>query len=199
LVANPDYFGGRPYTSRVVYRIIPSQATIFLELKAKGVDSAGLTALQFKRQTEYPAFRKAYHKYEYSANAYTYLGFNLKDPRFADRRVRQAFAYAINKRELIDGVLLGLGREATGPYKTGPDELNQISYANPEVDALLEQGRTSCHQEERKKSYARLQEILAEDQPIVFLYFRDALPVVSSRVRGIVPSANGILYNFNEW
>ena len=119
LVANPDYFEGRPHLGRVVYRIIPSQATIFLELKAKGVDAAGLTALQFKRQTEYPAFRKAYHKYEYPANAYTYLGFNLKDPRFADRRVRQAIAHAINKRELIDGVLLGLGREATGPYKPG--------------------------------------------------------------------------------
>ena len=318
LLANPDYYEGRPYIGRLVYRVIPSQATIFLELKAKGVDSAGLTALQFKRQTEYPAFRKAYHKYEYSANAYTYLGFNLRDPRFADRRVRQAFAYAINKRELIDGVLLGLGREATGPYKpgtwaynpsvktypydmdkarallaeagwtknadgvlvnrhgqpfafelltnqgnderkkvaeivqaslkelgvqvdirviewasflkeyikkrrfeaiilgwgigldpdqyeiwhsskTGPDELNHVSYTNPEVDALLEQGRQSCREEERKKSYARIQEILAEDQPIIFLYFRDALPVVSSRVRGIVPSPNGILYNFNKW
>jgi peptide/nickel transport system substrate-binding protein len=318
LVANPDYFEGRPYISRVVYRIIPSQATIFLELKAKGVDSAGLTALQFKRQTEYPAFRKAYHKYEYPANAYTYLGFNLKDPRFADRRVRQAFAHAINKHEIIDGVLLGLGREATGPYKpgtwaynpnvktypydmdkarallgeagwrknedgvlvnktgqpfafelltnqgnderkkvaeivqaslkelgvqvdirviewasflkeyikkrrfeaiilgwgigldpdqyeiwhsskTGPDELNHISYANPEVDALLGEGRKSCREAERKKYYYRLQEILAEDQPILFLYFRDALPVVSSRVRGIVPAPNGIRYNFNEW
>ncbi len=318
LVANPDYFEGQPYISRVVYRIIPSQATIFLELKAKGVDAAGLTALQFKRQTEYPAFRKAYHKYEYPANAYTYLGFNLKDPRFADRRVRQAIAHAIDKQELIDGVLLGLGRDATGPYKpgtwahnpnvkryphdmakarallaeagwkanddgvlvdthgqpfafelltnqgnderkkvaeivqaslkdlgihvdirviewasflkeyikkrrfdaiilgwgigldpdqyeiwhsskTGPDELNHISYTNPEVDALLEQGRRSCRQAERKTYYDRLQAILAEDQPIVFLYFRDALPVVSSRVRGIVPAPNGIRYNFNEW
>ena len=319
LVANADYFEGRPYLSRVVYRIIPSQATIFLELKAKGVDSAGLTALQFKRQTEYPAFRKAYSKYQYPANAYTYLGFNHKDPRFADRRVRQAIAHAISKHELIDGVLLGLGREATGPYKpgtwaytskvktyphgmakarellaaagwteknadgllvnkqghpfafelltnqgnderkkvaeivqatlkelgiqvdirviewasflkeyikkrrfeaiilgwgigldpdqyeiwhsskTGPDELNHISYANPEVDALLEQGRKSCVQEERKAYYHRLQEILAEDQPIIFLYFRDALPVVSSRVRGVVPGPNGLRYNFNEW
>jgi len=39
LVANPGYFEGQPHISRVVYRIIPSQATIFLELKAKGVDS----------------------------------------------------------------------------------------------------------------------------------------------------------------
>ena len=116
LAANPDYWVGRPYLSRVVYRVIPSQATTFLELKAKGVDSAALTALQYTRQTDYPAFKAAYTKFRYPSNAYTYFGFNLKDPRFADRRVRQAFAHAINKRALIDGVILGLGREATGPY-----------------------------------------------------------------------------------
>ncbi len=318
LAANLDYFAGRPYLSRVVYRIIPSSATTFLELKAKGVDGAKLTALQFKRQTEYPAFRKAYNKYQYAANVYVYLGMNLRDPRFADRRVRQAFAHAINKRELIEGVRLGLAREATGPYKPGtwqynpnvqqypydpakarallaqagwtdktadgvlakngvpfkfdllsaqgsdegrkvaeiiqsalkdigvqveirviewaallkeyikkrnfeatilawgitpdpdqydiwhssktsPDELNRIGYANAEVDELLEKGRSTCVEADRKKYYDRLQEVLAVDQPIVFLYFRDGLPVVASRIRGIVPAPIGINYNFPEW
>ena len=83
--------------------------------------------------------------------------------------------------------------------KSGPDDLNRIGYANPEADEMLEKGRASCVEAERKKYYDRFQEILADDQPIVFLYFRDALPVVSSRVRGIVPSPNGIRYNFNEW
>ena len=31
--------------------------------------------------------------------------------------MRQAFAHAIDKQQLIDGVVMGLGREATGPYK----------------------------------------------------------------------------------
>jgi peptide/nickel transport system substrate-binding protein len=319
LTANRDYYGTGPYLSRVVYRIIPSQATIFLELKARGIDSSGtLTALQYKRQTDYPAFKKAYQKFRYPSNAYTYFGFNLKDPRFADRRVRQAFAHAISKQELIQGVRLGLGREATGPYKpgtwvynpnvkryphdlararqllaeagwtekngdgllvkdgkpftftlmtnqgnderkkiaeliqaslrelgvgvdirilewasfikeyvkkrrfdaivlgwgigldpdqyeiwhsskTGPDDLNHISYANPEVDEMLERGRASCFEDERKKYYDRLQEILAEDQPLVFLYFPDALPVVATRVHGVVETPNGIGYNFTEW
>jgi MarR-like DNA-binding transcriptional regulator SgrR of sgrS sRNA len=30
--ANPAYWEGRPYINRVVYRIIPDQSTIFLEL-----------------------------------------------------------------------------------------------------------------------------------------------------------------------
>ncbi|HEU5322179.1 MAG TPA: ABC transporter substrate-binding protein, partial [Methylomirabilota bacterium] len=119
VVANPDYFGGRPYIARRVFRVIPSQATQFLELKAQAVDLMGLTALQYARQTSYPAFRKAYEKYRYPDRVYTYFGFNLRDPRFADRRVRQAFAHAIDKRALIEGVRLGLGREATGPYQPG--------------------------------------------------------------------------------
>jgi peptide/nickel transport system substrate-binding protein len=318
VVANPDYYAGPPYISRIVYRVIPSQATIFLELKARGIDQSNLTALQYRRQTDYPAFRKAYNKFRYAANVYTYLGLNHKDPRFADKRVRQAFAYAINKRDLIDGVRLGLAREATGPFKpgtwvynpnvraypydpararallaeagwtstnaagllvkdghpftfellisqgsdegrkiaeviqaqlreigigvelrvlewatllkehikkrrfaaaamawgigldsdqygiwhssqTGPDEFNFVSYKNAEVDALLERGRQTCQQSERKRAYDRLQEILAEEQPIIFLFFRDTLPAVAARVHGIVPGSIGIEYNVNEW
>jgi peptide/nickel transport system substrate-binding protein len=317
LVSNPDYWEGRPYISRIVYRIIPSQATTFLELKAKGVDAMLLTALQYQRQTNYPAFRQAYHRFRHPGNVYTYVGFNLKDPRFADRRVRQAFAHAIDKRQVMEGVRLGLAREATGPYKpgtwvytdkvktypydmdkarrllaeagwtrnsdgllvkdgrpfsfelltnqgnderkkiaeivqaqlrelgvtveirplewsallkeyikkrnfeaivlgwgigidpdqyvvwhssqSGPDQLNHISYANPEVDRLLEAGRTSCVQAERVKYYRQLQEVLADDLPLVFLYFADALPVVSSRIHGIDPGPNGIRWQEFKW
>jgi peptide/nickel transport system substrate-binding protein len=320
LVANPDYYEGRPYLSRIVYRVIPSQATIFLELKAKGVDYVNtLTGIQYARQTEYPAFRKAYHKFRYPASDYTFLGFNLKDPRFADRRVREAFAHAINKQELIDGVRLGLAREASGPVRPGtwaytddvkhfaydpekakallaeagwkdrdgdgivedpdgkpftltirtnqgnderkkiaeiiqqrlkdigvqaeiqliewaafikefvkprrfelivlglgtgtdpdqyvvwhssqrgPDQMNRTGYANPEVDRLLEVGRRSCVQQDRIRSYHQIQRILAEDLPMIFLYYRDALPVVSSRIRGVSPAPAGILHNFDEW
>src|SRR6266851_2066921 len=320
LVANPDYYEGRPYLSRIVYRVIPSQATIFLELKAKGVDYvSSLTGIQYARQTEYPAFRKAYHKFRYPGSGYTFVGFNLKDPRFADLRVRQAFAHAINKQELIDGVRLGLAQEATGPIRPGtwaytddvkrlpydpekakallaeagwkdrdgdgliedqdgkpftltirtnqgnderkkiaeliqqrfkeigiqvdiqliewaafikefvkprrfevvvlglgsgtdpdqfvvwhssqrgPDQMNRTGYANPEVDRLLELGRASCVQEERVQYYHRIQQILAEDLPMIFLYTADALPVVAARVRGVSPAPAGILHNFTEW
>src|SRR5262245_36967107 len=141
LVSNPDYYLGRPYLSRIVYRIIPSQGTIFLELKAGGVARASLTAIQYARQTEYPAFRKAFRKYRYPSSAYTYFGFNLKDPRFADRRVRQAFAHAINKQELIDGVVMGYARNATGPLRPGTwaytNKVTQYEYDPRKAKALL--------------------------------------------------------------
>ena len=318
LEANPDYFEGRPYIRRVVYRIIPDPSTIFLELKARNIDMSGLTPIQYRRQTDYPAFRKAFNKYRYLANGYSYLGFNLLDPRFQDKRVRQAMAYAINKQEIIEGVLLGLGQVAVGPYKPGtwwykadvktypfdperakallaeagwkeqnsegilvkdgkpfgftirtnqgnqvrkdtaeiiqrrlravgidvkihvvewaafvnqfirkrdfeaiilgwglgldpdqydiwhssqraPDQLNHISYKNAEVDELLEAGRRTFDEAKRKAIYGEFQDIMAEEQPVVFLYVPEALPVVSSRVRGVEPAPAGISYNFIKW
>ena len=80
-----------------------------------------------------------------------------------------------------------------------PEDFNVASYANPEVDQLLEQGRATCRVEDRARAYRRVHEILADDVPVIFLYHRESLPVVTSRIRGVVPSPAGIMYNFNEW
>ncbi len=318
LYANPDYFEGRAYLDGYIMRIIPDMATMFLELRAGGIDRMGLTPLQHTRQTENNFFKNNYNKFRYLSFSYTYLGYNLKNPLFTDRRVRQAISYAIDKREIINGVLLGLGQEATGPLKpgtwayngnvkkypydpkkarellaeagwidrngdgildkdgqpfvfeiitnqgneirakcaeiiqrrlsevgitvkiriiewaafvnefinkrrfdatilgwtipmdpdlfdvwhsskTGPRELNFISYVNGELDQLLEAGRNTFDLKRRKKAYDRIQEILAFDQPYTFLYVPDALPIVHGRFRGIEPAPIGIGHNFIRW
>ena len=53
------------------------------------------------------------------------MGFNLQRPLFQDQRVREAIAYAIDRQELIDGVLLGLGEIIASPYKPGTAWVNQ--------------------------------------------------------------------------
>ncbi len=83
--------------------------------------------------------------------------------------------------------------------KTGPRDLNFIHYHNAEVDDLLERGRRTFDQAERKKIYDRFQEILAEEQPYTFLYVGEALPAVARRFRGIEPAPAGITYNFIKW
>ncbi|NQT00279.1 MAG: peptide-binding protein [Candidatus Omnitrophica bacterium] len=318
LVSNHDYFEGRPFIDRYIYRIIPDQATMFLELRAQGVDQIGLTPLQYERQTETNFFKQTFRKYRYPSFGYTYLGFNLLNPKFQDKRVRQAISFAIDKDEIIEGILLGLGRVCTGPFppeswaynkqvqpfpfdpetskqllraagwadtdgdgwldkegqrfeftivtnqgnaqrkmcaeiiqrrlaeigikvkikiiewssfisefvdkkkfdalilgwslsrdpdsfdiwhssKTKEGEFNFISYNNPELDQLTEQGRRIFDQDQRKQIYHRIHEILHEDQPYVFLYVPDALPIVHQRFRGIQPAPLGIGYNFIKW
>lgn len=156
LVSNHDYYEGRPYIDRYIYRIIPDQASIFLELQTQGVDQVGLTPLQYARQTDSPFFKEHYKKYKYPAFGYTYLAFNLKDPRFADRRVRTAIDYAIDKEEIIKGILLGLGRVSTGPFppeswaynkevkplpydpQTAKELLRQVGWQDTDGDGWLE-------------------------------------------------------------
>src|SRR5512135_2729028 len=57
LISNPDYFEGRPYIDGYVLRILPDKATMFLELRANGIDQMDLTPLQYTRQTENNLFR----------------------------------------------------------------------------------------------------------------------------------------------
>ncbi|NOY44144.1 MAG: peptide-binding protein [Deltaproteobacteria bacterium] len=126
LERNPDYFDTDPdtgmqlpYFSRYVFRIIPDLGVQFNELMAGKIDMMGLKPLQWTRQTDNDRFRSQYNKYKYLANAYTYLGYNLEKPMFQDVRVRRALTHAIDKNEIVEGVLQGLGVPATGPYKPG--------------------------------------------------------------------------------
>ncbi len=116
-----DYFEGRPYIDRVLTRIIPDQAVMFLELKAGKIDQTGLTPLQFRRQTTGKFFEENFRRYKYLTFNYSYLGYNLKDWKFKDKRVRQALTYAINRESIVEGVLLGLGQVTNAPYK--PDTM----------------------------------------------------------------------------
>ena len=318
LEANPQYYEGAPRLSRYVYRIIPDSSTMYMELKAGGIDMMGLSPVQYQRQTGTEQFLARFNKYRYPASAYTYLGYNLRLPLFQDARVRQAITCAINKEEIIQGVLLGMGQIAHGPYKpgtwaykpkveadpgydpvrasallaeagfvmgkdgilekdgkplsftimtnqgndqrlkcaqiiqmrlkrvgidvkirvmewasfltnfidkgrfeavllgwtisqdpdlydvwhsskTGPKELNFVGYKNAEVDRLIVEGRGTFDPEKRRDCYYRIQEILAKDQPYTFLYVPDALPVVSSRIKGIEPAPAGIRHNLIKW
>lgn len=113
LEANPDYFEGRPYIQRYVYRIIPDQAVQFLEMRNQTIDSISLTPDQFKA---YDAIFEHHQRYRYPAFKYIYFGFNLKNDLFKDRRVRQALAYALDRRSMVEGIVLGLGQPITGPF-----------------------------------------------------------------------------------
>ena len=116
LTANKNYFEGSPYISRYIYRIIPDESTLFLELSTQNVDLTGLTPLQYLRQTDSTFFKQAYRKFRIPSFGFTYLGYNLSDARFKDVRVRKALNLAVDKNEIIEVVLLGLGRVCSGPF-----------------------------------------------------------------------------------
>ena len=83
--------------------------------------------------------------------------------------------------------------------KAVPGGLNFVDYVNPEVDALLDKGRHTVDQGERKKLYDAFQEILHRDQPYMFLYAPYSLPILSGRIRNVAAAPAGISYNFTKW
>lgn len=125
LTANPQYFDGDVWINQRITRIIPDSATQFLELSAGHIDEMNLTPIQYTRLfPNNPKLQKTYKRYQYLGSGYTYLGFNLKRAPFQDIHVRQAIDYAIDRQELVDGVLLGLGEAIATPYKPGTAWVN---------------------------------------------------------------------------
>lgn len=125
LEANPNFFEGKPYIDQIVYRIIPDLSTQFLELKAGNLDSMALTPLQYLYQTSGPGWSGSFRKFEFLSFGYTFLGFNFNHPFFKDVRVRRAIDHAIDRTEIVKGVLYGLGEAANGPYKPGTWQYNE--------------------------------------------------------------------------
>jgi peptide/nickel transport system substrate-binding protein len=67
-----------------------------------------------------------------------------------------------------------------------------VSYANPELDKLIEQARRTVDEPKRMKLWQRCSEILHEDQPYTFLTRRKALSFMSGRIQNVRPSKVGL-------
>ena len=76
---------------------------------------------------------------------------------------------------------------------TPPSGNNRGRYRNPEVDRLLEEGRKSLNLAERKRTYARVQKILALDLPTIPLWWQKNVVVIKRNIAGFVPYPDGDL------
>jgi len=63
-----------------------------------------------------------------------------------------------------------------------PQRANRGYYSNPQVDKLIEEGRKSLDQEQRKRIYAEVQQIVARDLPYIDFWYYDNVMVHSNRV-----------------
>ena len=118
LIANEDYFEGKPKIDKILYKFLPDSNTAFLYLKEKKLDIGSLDAIQADRQID-DSFKNDYTIIQKQAFSYGYLGFNLKNEKFKDKKVRQALSLAINRKELIDILFFGYGRVCNGPFLPG--------------------------------------------------------------------------------
>lgn len=112
LVANPDFFYGRPYLDKLIFKIFPNDASLISELQAGRVDIApDVSPIFYEKLKE----AKDLEIYTLPSNSYIFIAYNLKDPLFSDPEVRKAITYAINRDEILKKTLHGLGKLTCSP------------------------------------------------------------------------------------
>ena len=137
LVRNDTYWEGKPHLPRIIYRVIPDPTVSQLEFETGGFDYTGLDPYEVARFLKDPR----YSIYRGPSNSYNYIGWNLKSPLFADKRVRQAMAYAVDVSAIIKYVMYGNANPATGPFTPVTPWFNAkiqpIPYAPAKAKELL--------------------------------------------------------------
>ena len=110
--ANKDYYvAGQPYLDGIRINVVPDETSITAALRTKAADMGIIfdakVARTLRSETGVTLSAKP-------SLGYNLLFVNTKRPPFDNLKVRQAIAYAIDRKAIIDAVAFGEG-EVTGP------------------------------------------------------------------------------------
>ncbi|MDF9303947.1 ABC transporter substrate-binding protein [Tritonibacter mobilis] len=108
---NPDYWDGAAELDAVVFRPITDANTRTAEMLAGGIDL--MVEVPPVALSEFQG--DAFTVHEQAGPHVWFLILNAKEGPFADKRVRQAANYAINKSAIVNDVLEGTAEVAAGP------------------------------------------------------------------------------------
>ncbi|MFT4464949.1 MAG: ABC transporter substrate-binding protein [Sodalis sp. (in: enterobacteria)] len=304
-----DFFGGKPQLDAVAFKVMPDLEQQFAQLQSGQLDWMLIEPYQMDAIKANSKLRVN----EVLSNTYFFVSLNNQVFPFNDKQVRQALAYATDRRSIIDSSLYGMAEPAASPitpvlakyhnssvkrydfdlaraaqilddagwkvgargirskdgkplkfllevdvgnmtrqqialilqdtwkklgvdvtlkagdfgalvqrlrakpsdvqeaitwYITAPNpdiityygtnrSLNIAKYSNPQTDALLEKGRLTVDEGERINIYQRVQEIIADDAPVIFLYYAHDIECLSSAIHGWSPTL-GYRYSLGE-
>jgi ABC-type transport system substrate-binding protein len=110
LERNEEYWGQRARLERVRFAIVPDMTTRALELR-KGTADIAINSLTpdmvvtLQKEPKLSVLRGP-------GTVLQYMGFNYRDPILKDVRVRQALAYAIDRRPMLEYLWRGLAQPA---------------------------------------------------------------------------------------
>ncbi|NCW17129.1 MAG: ABC transporter substrate-binding protein, partial [Rhodobacteraceae bacterium] len=142
---------------------------------------------------------------EYLKQALGDIGIQL-DLRYEDvptwlKRVYHRYDFQMNVNyfyQLPDPVL-GVHRHyGTDQIRKGTHFVNSSRYSNPKLDALLDAGAGEPDAAKRTATYKEIQQILADDMPVVNLFELEFLVVYNTKLKGAYDSAMGAYGSFRE-
>lgn len=113
LEANEDYFDGRPYLDRVIFRIIPDDTTRVAELARGNIHKAYTVPLA---ELDYLETTPGVKVLSGPSLGWNMINFQLERHFFDDLKVRQAIAHAFNKEATVMGLYEERYPVAHGPF-----------------------------------------------------------------------------------
>lgn len=141
LDANPAYYLGPPYLSRINFMFLPNQDALLQAVKEKRVQGA---ILRSPSSTELSSMEKDQTLQLFKAPRFSYelVFLNLGDPLFKEQEVRQALLYATDRQKIIQTDAEGEGMIADGPILPGTwaydPSLKKYEYNLERAKSLLE-------------------------------------------------------------
>jgi peptide/nickel transport system substrate-binding protein len=136
---NPNYWGGEAhYPQRIVYQVITEPYVAAQLLKKGELDVVdGMNPIQWERELAHSRSVSRIQKIVYPFPAYSYLGFNLRLPLFADIRVRHAIDLLMPRQEILSQIDLNqYGSECSGYDPPASPNYNHDVPPTPEDPAL---------------------------------------------------------------
>ncbi|RCW51442.1 MULTISPECIES: ABC transporter substrate-binding protein [unclassified Halanaerobium] len=122
-----DYYNGRPYLDQIKFLVMPEASTRTASFRSGQLDVDLVSPAQYKVFKNDPQYED--QLIEVAEVWIRNVMFNMDKEKFKDKRVRQAFNYAIDKQLIVDRLLNGKAFAATGWLPP-----SSIAY-NPELEA----------------------------------------------------------------
>jgi peptide/nickel transport system substrate-binding protein len=116
---------GDAWVDRVLIRIINDREAALVALKNGDLDVVGMTPLQYRLNKNNQRFHRKVATKIHVSPGYSYIGWNQKRKIFQDVRVRQALSYFVDKQNIVDKLLHGLGVTVESPIFIEREEYNQ--------------------------------------------------------------------------
>jgi peptide/nickel transport system substrate-binding protein len=164
MVANPNYFGGKPYISKITFNFYSDDDAIISAYNRKeimgisNVSPGKINEIKLQQSTD---------MHKFNIPRYFAVFFNqIKSVPLANTEVRKALAYATDRREIIDAVLAGNGNPAYSPILPGmlgyDENVDKMDFDPEKANELLDKENWKRDEDGfRKKDNVKLEINLA--------------------------------------
>lgn len=120
LEANDQYYEGRPFLDRLVYKIVVGSRLEerFAEFLRGNLEETIIPSGKTEAVRTDPQYQR-YQRVSRRTLSLVYIGFNMQLKPFDDKRVRQAFNYAVNKEAIVRDITQMRSLPAIGALPPG--------------------------------------------------------------------------------